>query len=240
MLVEGADNFVGDPGGSQVLEGVGAVRLLRVDHGQAVRRFGAHPVMVGDDKVNSLLRQQARPLHRRGAMIGGDDQVHLPGGDFADCAWGQPVAVLHPMGNEVVGPRPQALKEVVEDRGGRRAVHIVIPNDEDLVPVFDPVVDAPHRRRHSQHQLSRVELLLGGVEESPCFFHVQEVPGRQDLAEYRGNSQAVAQRREGSGINGRGRGRPKALGKARAGGRGGLVHAGFTPATIPRGKFLAV
>ncbi|MBA7651324.1 hypothetical protein ES703_59142 [subsurface metagenome] len=84
---------------AQVLERIGAVRLLGIKYGGSGGQFGVGNMVIGDDHINALVPGPLHLLQGADAAVTGDQQVSADEGRIVYTAPGEAIAFRIPVGN---------------------------------------------------------------------------------------------------------------------------------------------
>ena len=142
---------------------------LRVDDGRRRRKVRRRVVMVDDDRLDAQRRGKLdlRPIGD--AAVHGDQQADLGGHGPLDHAPGEPVGFF-PFGKHPVDLGSHLLQGFEQEHRRGDAVHVPVPEDEDLLAAVDRRVDPLHgvgHRRHEERVVEQAEVVL--EEEPDCF-----------------------------------------------------------------------
>jgi hypothetical protein len=165
-----------DPGPRELLVGIVAPRLPRVDDDRALRQLVGDQVMVGDDDVDALFAGEGNAFDRGDPAVDGhDDRGRKLANHAGDRLGSEPVPVLQPVRQEGHGTPADPRESCLELRDCRHAVHVVVAEDhhaaagprgrEKQVRRFP---DAAHPKGVVQLRFVRVEeaLRIGGARDS--------------------------------------------------------------------------
>ena len=169
-----------------MLEGVGAVAPPGVHHRRSPGQHVLALVVVRDDQIHADLPGEEGLLHARDAAVHGDDQGDAPVPEQPQGLPAQAVAVLHPAGDVFEAVRSPGAEVVHQQHGGGDAVHVVVPEHGDPLPLGQGPADPVHGLVHVLHQ-------QGGVGKGPLPLQNQgallrsgDPPCRQDRREQGG------------------------------------------------------
>ena len=132
-------------------------------------------------------------------LVSGDAAVHgdhqggplVPEG--ADGVPAETVAVLDAPGDIPQAPDAAALQVVCQHHRGGDAVHVVVAEHGDGLPVRDGPLDPGHRLVHVPHQQGRQRQLPLPVQKHRRLFRRGDAPGRQHGAQQIGVSGGAQQ-----------------------------------------------
>ncbi len=142
----------GDAGSAEVLEGVTATRLLRVDHGGPLGKDIGRQVMVGDDDGDARLRRLGDRLDGGDAAIDGDDRFRLVLREDLSERFGlEAVAVADAVRKkrDGVGAEGPQNRPELRDRG--HSVDVVVAENDDLLAALRRRHENVDRALHSLH-----------------------------------------------------------------------------------------
>ena len=171
-LVEGEHQLERHAHAGKVLERVGAVRPVRIDHCRGVGQGLLALVMIRNDQIDAQRIGVGGFLHTGDAAVHGDDQRHAGFRERADRLAAQAVALLGAAGDVHDRVRAAGAQIVGQKAGGGDAVHIIIAVYRNLFAVGQRAGDALNGLVHILHQkrgvgqcalaLERLGRLLGG------------------------------------------------------------------------------
>jgi hypothetical protein len=123
--------------------------------------------MVGDDQVDAGLAGPGREGLGPDAAIDADDEAGAAGPDDVQMLGLDAVAVLQPLGNEVVDVAAQRRQGLVQHDRREDPVHVVVAEDEDLLPGRDGRLEAPDGGLHVLEKKG-VEGIVHGPAQEPA------------------------------------------------------------------------
>ena len=167
----------------QMLEGIGAVAAVGVHHCQRPRQLLLALMMVGDDHIQPDGGSEVHLLVAGDAAVHGDHQRGALVPQALDGLLGQAIALLDPAGNMPQAADAAAFEIVHQQNRGSDAVHVVVAEHGDGLPLADRPLDAGDGFVHIPHQ-------HGGHAEAPVPLQrlgrrlgSGDTPGRQDRGE---------------------------------------------------------
>ena len=119
------------PDARDVLRRERAARLVGIDDDRGRRQRRPRQMMIGDEHVDPAGRGRCDTLHARDAVVDGHDQPRLAPRRDRDDLRGQPVAELEAVGDQEFDVGAHRAQAANADRAGRRAVGVVIGDDQD-------------------------------------------------------------------------------------------------------------
>ena len=149
----------------QVVEGIVAVLALGVQHRHGGGQRLAREMVVADDDLQPLAAGVLHLVDGLDAAVQGDDEPETAVGGPVDALVGHAVALVVAVGDVEVDLVGEALDERVDERDGRRAVHVVVAVDEDLLAGSDGAVQPLHGHVHVLHQERIVQRIQARAEE---------------------------------------------------------------------------
>ena len=129
-------------------------------------------MVVANDVVDTLLFGIGHLFGRFDAAIERDHKAHSLACGVVYTLDRHAITLVITVGNiepQVVVSQPS--EEGVDQRYGRRSVHIVVAINHNLLTVFDGTFDSLHSAIHILHQERIVQLFELRVEESVCFLN---------------------------------------------------------------------
>ena len=167
----------------QMLEGIGAVAAVGVHHCQRPRQLLLALMMVGDDHIQPDGGSEVHLLVAGDAAVHGDHQRGALVPQALDGLLGQAIALLDPAGDMPQAADAAAFEIVHQQNRGSNAVHVVVAEHGDGLPLADRPLDAGDGFVHIPHQ-------HGGHAEAPVPLQrlgrrlgSGDTPGRQDRGE---------------------------------------------------------
>ena len=170
----------GDAGPAEVLEGVSAARLFRVDHGSSLRQDVGGQVMVGDDDGDARFRRLGDRLDGSDPAIHRDDRLRPVLLEHPPKRLGlEAVAVAHAVRKKRHGVGAEHPEHGPELRDRGHAVDVVVSeNDDPSRGSSRPRTRTSTARLHSLHPERVVTLSERRREEIPRRHGRRERPGR--------------------------------------------------------------
>ncbi|TPW16976.1 MAG: hypothetical protein FD129_554 [bacterium] len=98
---------------------------------------GRRLVMIEDDEIDAGIARRQRRLDRRDAAIDADDEARTPFGGGGEAGRADPVAVAHPVRQEVADLPPHHAQHAHQEGGADHPVDIVVAVDQDRFPGID-------------------------------------------------------------------------------------------------------
>ena len=140
-------------------------------------RLGGGLVVVGDDDVDAARLRGGDLRNRSDAAVGGDQQAGATSRELVDRRQGEPVAILHPAGDEPIAVGAELSERPDQDRRGRDAVDVIVAVDRDALAGGDRGADRADRLANPL-ELGRVMPLVGR-EEGACVLDRSVAPANQ-------------------------------------------------------------
>ena len=177
----------------QVLVRISVVKPLGVQYGHGRRQHLVGHVVVADDEVDALLAGIGDFLYRLDAAIQHDDQLHARLGGIVHSLHRHAVTFVVSVGDVVINVRVILLDEFIDQRHGRRAVHVIVSvNQYPFFSAHRPV-EAFHCHIHVFHQEGVVQVGQLGSEELPCGLYRGDTSFYQQSAQYGTDAQSLRQ-----------------------------------------------
>ena len=187
LTAQGHDQLQGHAHTGQILEGIGAVLAMGVHHGQGLGDLLLALVVVGDDKVDTLLPGIFHLMDGGDAAVHGDDQIHTLLGQMVHGPTVDAVALVQAVGDVIDHMPPLAAQIVGQQTGGGDTVHVVVAVDSDLLPMGQGLPDAGDRHVHVLHEERFLELLFTAGEQFVGLLHGSYAPGAEGGGHQDGN-----------------------------------------------------
>ena len=165
-----------DAGRGQVLVRVGAPRLSRIEHGQALRHRPRWQVVVADDHIDAGGRQRAHGRVRVGAAVGRDHHPRPRRDGRPHAGARQVVPVFHAMRHERLHASAEGSQGASEDRRRCHAVDVVVAVHEDDLARCQRPSQSLDRRVQAQHQRRVVQLVEARRSSASSLLVVLEHP----------------------------------------------------------------
>ncbi len=201
MLAQGDGQAEGDADAGQVLEAGWAVAAFGVDDRHRRRKGGWHVVVIGDDHVDP---GGARRIHRGVASrsaIHGDHQRGLTRYcDLCHVAGLEAVAFLQSMGDVVGDAGPAGFQELEQNGCGGRAVHVVVAEQQDVLPGRDGPGNSMHGLVQVFQTRGRSKLGERCVEKCLCLLRRIQTAVDQNGRDHRVTAQGVGQGADRVGV----------------------------------------
>ncbi len=157
--------------------------------------------MVADDEIHALSLRIGYLLRGFDAAVEGDDERHPLAGGVIDSLDGDTVpfgvAVRYVKEQVAVADVPQ---ELVDQRHGRRSVHVVVAVDHDLLLVADGCLDTLHGAVHVLHQEGVVEVRELRIEKRMCLLFGVYASLYEQVSQHGRNPQRRGERLHGRGV----------------------------------------
>ena len=131
-----------------MLERIGTIRALGVDHGIGARHAAAQFVVIGDDEIQADVARVLRFGNRARAAIHGNRQAHAIRLQFVERPGVQAIAFLKAVRDVDTAVCAQRGQHFLQQRTGRHTIAIVIAVDGDGLTAADGAHDALDRQRH--------------------------------------------------------------------------------------------
>ena len=112
------------------------IEPVRVDLREYRRKTRLGHVMIDNDDVETGLGRGGKRFMRGGAAIDGDDDGRAVGFEAQQCRRVRAIPFAHPVGDIKRGRRADCRKETQQQRGGGRAVDIVITEHDDRLALL--------------------------------------------------------------------------------------------------------
>ena len=171
-----------------MLEWIGAVRPVGVHHRGGGRQLGLALVVVRHHHVHAQRGGEGHLLVAGDAAVHGDHQRGPLVAQGLDGVAAEAVAVLHPAGDIAQAPGAAAAQVVHQQHRGGDAVHVVVAEHGDGLPLVEGPLDPVHGLAHVPHQ-------HGGQGQAPLplqglggVLRRHHAPGRQHGGEQIGVS----------------------------------------------------
>ena len=143
----------------QRLAGELATRLVRVDDGIGRRQFVARQVVIGDQHAQPGFFRRCHAFDAGDPVVHGDQQLRRTSQCHFNDFWRQTVAVLKPVGHQVVDMGGAQQTQTEHAHGaGRGTVGVKVTDDQDALALF---------KRHHQQVHRRVDALELLVRDQP-------------------------------------------------------------------------
>ena len=136
----------------QMLEGVGTVGPVGIHHRHGAGQRLLALVVVGDDHVHAQGVGEVHLLHAGDAAVHRDEKPCALAVQPFDGVAAQAVAVLDAAGDVVQHVGAPALEVVHQNTGGGDAVHVVVAEHGDLLPVRQRLLHTGRGLVHIRHQ----------------------------------------------------------------------------------------
>ncbi len=128
-----------DADACEMLAGEGAAGLVRVDDDAGGRQFRTREVVVRDEHLDAQAARLVHAFQARDAVVHRHDEVGSALGRHPDDLRRESVAVLEAVGDEAVHRGAEAPQRQDAHGRGRRAVGIVVTDDEEAPPGRDGI-----------------------------------------------------------------------------------------------------
>ena len=167
---------------AQALEGAGIIPAAGIHHSSRLRQCVRRQMVVGDDQVDAQFCGVIRFVHGRNAIVHGHDQLTALVVDGADRVFGKAVTIALAAGQHTLDGRTHALEMLVQKGRSGHAVHIVIAEHHDGLPVIDGLPDALTSLLHIGQQKWVAQLFLTG-QQGQRVGGVGDAAGRQNACQ---------------------------------------------------------
>ena len=168
----------------QVVEGIMAVFALGVQHRHGRREGLFRQMVVADDDLDPLAAGIFHLVDGLDAAVERDDQAETAVGRPVDALVGHAVALVVAVGNVEIDLVGETRDEGIDQRDGRRAVHVIIAIDQDLLPGGDRAVQALHGLVHVLHQEGVVQGVQRGAEEGAGLLEGLDAPLDEEFGQH--------------------------------------------------------
>ena len=141
-------------------------------------------MVVADNEIDAEtlgIRHQRIAPH---AAIECNDETEALLSRIVDALFGNAVAFLVPVGDIILNPRIKGAEELIYDRHGSGAIHIVIAIDKDSLLAADGEFDARNGLLHVLHQERIVQMVETGFEETLYLLRFADVALQEDGSEF--------------------------------------------------------
>ena len=156
----------------QLVERVGAIDPLGVQNGHGLRDFVGREMVVADDEIHAFLFRIDDLFHGLDSAVEGDDERDAFLRRVIDAFDRDAVAFGVPVWNvERQVAVSDVAEELVHERHGRAAVHVVIAVHHDLLAVAHGLRHAFHRAFHVFHQKRIVQVGELRIKKLLCSFY---------------------------------------------------------------------
>ncbi len=157
-----------------------AARLIGVENGERIgHAFALGQVVVGDDQIDTGAPRRISRSESTNPGIDADDQAHALRRSLLDHLVFHAIAVANAMGDVKVGDTTAHRDRGQQNHDGHRAVRVVIAIDENFFLTRDGGAQAFDCRAHATHQVRRVQMRKGRIEEALGVFRIANAAQHQ-------------------------------------------------------------
>ncbi len=184
----------------QVVERIGAVFALGIEHSHGRGQLHVGEMVVADDGVDAQFLGVFDFLHGLDAAVERNQQGAAMFLGRVDAFVRHTVTLVITIGNVVFDVRVELPEEGVDERDGRRAVHVVVAVDQDALFVDHSLVHAVHSLFHVLHQEWVMEHAQVGSEELAGLGESIDAALHEQVGQDLVDPQLLSELADGSGI----------------------------------------
>ena len=194
----------GDSGRGELLLGIAAAGLARVDHDRAAGQLLRDQVVVGHDDLDARPPRAIHALDRGDAAVDRDDGRRRKLGEHAPHRFGlEAVPVAEAVRDEGRGFGARATERGAQLRHGRDAVDVVVAEDDHALAAAGRRDQQVGRGLDAEHPLRRVERPVAGRQEGFRLRGIADAPAQQQPREQRRHTGLSRKAFRRAGLHGR-------------------------------------